>query len=65
MSAAYGLEPRAVYGAVSYTHLDVYKRQAKRNRKAGFRNRAYSPGTRDVFPVQRLLPVGREVRRSS
>ncbi|MBU9747103.1 hypothetical protein KTH81_25115, partial [Lachnospiraceae bacterium ASD3451] len=36
---------------------------AKGNRKAGFRNRAYSPGTRDVFPVQRLLPVGREVRR--
>ena len=29
---------------------------AKWNRKAGFRNRAYSPGTRDVFPVQRLLP---------
>ena len=38
---------------------------AKWNRKAGFRNRAYTPGTRDVFPVQRLLPVGREVRRSS
>ena len=38
---------------------------AKWNRKAGFRNRAYSPGTRDVFPVQRLLPVGREVRRAS
>ena len=38
---------------------------AKWNRKAGFRNRAYSPGTHDVFPVQRLLPVGREVRRSS
>ena len=38
---------------------------AKWNRKAGFRNRAYSPGTRDVFPVQRLLPVGREVGRVS
>ena len=38
---------------------------ARGNRKAGFRNRAYSPGTRDVFPVQRLLPVGREVRRAS
>ena len=38
---------------------------AKGNRKAGFRNRAYSPGTHEVFPVQRLLPVGREVRRAS
>ena len=55
----------------SRIHLPPWERRgltityAKWNRKAGFRNRAYSPGTHEVFPVQRLLPVGREVRRAS
>ena len=43
-------ESRGVYGPVSYTHLDVYKRQAEHcdeDAKAGFKNEIFIGHLRD------------------